>query len=42
MLQGVDNHGKRKYRELVKPKLPNHKLFDPGNENQKEAAFFSI
>ena len=26
-LQGVDNHGKRKYRKLVKPKLPNHKLF---------------
>ena len=27
VLQGVDNHGKRKYRKLVKPKLPNHKPF---------------
>ena len=33
-LQGVDDHGMRKYRKLMKPKLPNHKLFDPGNENQ--------
>ena len=42
VLQGVDNHGKRKYRKLVKPKLPNHKLFDPGNENQKEDYFYSL
>ena len=41
-LQGVDNHGKRKYRKLVKPKLPNHKLLDPGNENQKEDYFYSL
>ena len=42
VLQCVDNHGKRKYRKLVKPKLPNHKLFDPGNENQKEDYFYSL
>ena len=42
VLQGVDNHGKRKYRKLMKPKLPNHKLFDPGNENQKEDYFYSL
>ena len=39
-LQGVDDHGMRKYRKLMKPKLPNHKLFDPGNENQKEDDYF--
>ena len=42
VLQGVDNHGKRKYRKLVKPKLHNHKHFDPGNENQKEDYFYSL
>ena len=41
-LQGVDDHGMRKYRKLVKPKLPNHKLFDSGNENQKEDYFYSL
>ena len=35
-LQGLDEQGQRKYRKLNKPKLPNHKLFDPENENQRE------
>ena len=41
-LQGVDKHGKRQYRKLTKPKLPNHKLFDPDNENQREEFFYSL
>ena len=35
-LQGLDEQGQRKYRKLNKPKLPNHKLFDPENENQRD------
>ena len=34
---GLDKHGKRQYRKLTKPKLPNHKLFDPENENQSKS-----
>ena len=41
-LQGVDTHGKRQYRKLTKCKLPNHKLFDPDNENQREEYFYSL
>ena len=41
-LQGLDKHGKRQYRKLTKPKLPNHKLFDPDNENQREEFFYSL
>ena len=33
-MQGVDRHGKRQ--------LPNHKLFDPDNENQREEFFYSL
>ena len=39
---GIDEHGKRKYRKLAKPKLPNHKLYDPDNENQREDYFYSL
>ena len=28
---GVDNAGQSVYRTLGKPKLPNHKIFDPKN-----------
>ena len=41
-MQGVDTHGKRQYRKLTKPKLPNHKLFDPDNANQREEFFYSL
>ena len=27
--QGIDTSGQRVYRKLTKPKLPNHKIFDP-------------
>ena len=47
--QGRDRQGRRIYKKLIKPKLPNHKLFDPENENQRElllllpsSAFLSI
>ena len=46
---GKDRQGRRTYKKLTKPKLPNHKLFDPENENQKggilllpSSAFLSI
>ena len=41
-LQGLDEQGQRKYRKLNKPKLPNHKLFDPENENQREQYYYSL
>ena len=40
--QGVDNAGQRVYRKLGKPKLPNHKVFDPENENQRQEYFYSL
>ena len=30
---GQDDSGRYKYRKLSKPRLPNHKLFDPNKEN---------
>ena len=39
---GVDNQGQRVYRKLGKPKLPNHKIFDPENENQREDYYYSL
>ena len=32
--QSRDDDGNRKYTKLKKPRLPNHKLFDPQKENQ--------
>ena len=34
--QSTDDNGKRQYTKLKKPYLPNHKLFDPQKENQRE------
>ena len=42
VFQGVDTNGQRVYKELSKPKLPNHKIFDPENENQKQDYFYSL
>ena len=39
---GVDNQGQRVYRKLGKPKLPNHKIFDLENENQREDYYYSL
>ena len=30
-----DDKGERKYAELKKPRLPNHKLLNPQKENQR-------
>ena len=37
-----DDSGNRKYTKLGKPRLPNHKLFDPENENQREDYYYSL
>ncbi|KAL5505298.1 hypothetical protein EMCRGX_G006706 [Ephydatia muelleri] len=39
---GTDKDGSRVYQKLQKPLLPNHKLFDPSNENQREDYFYSL
>ena len=33
---------KTKYTKLKKSRLPNHKLFDPQKENQREDYFYSL
>ena len=40
--QGKDDNGNRKYRKLTKPRLPNHKLFDPETEAQREDYYYSL
>ena len=40
--QHRDDDGNRKYTKLKKPRLPNHKLFDPHKENQREDYFYSL
>ena len=40
--QGLDDQGRRKYRKLMKPRLPNHKHFDPENESQREDYYYSL
>ena len=37
-----NNSGQRKYLSLAKPCLPNHGLFDPNRENQREDYFYSM
>ena len=39
---GTDGSANRKYRKLTKPRLPNHKLFDPEREDQTEAYYYSL
>ena len=38
----ANNSGQRKYCRLAKPCLPNHRLFDPNKENQREDYFYSM
>ncbi len=38
--QSKDSSGNRKYRKLTKPWLPNHKLYDPAYENQREDYYY--
>ena len=40
--QSKDSRGNRMYKKLRKPRLPNHKLFDPENENQREDYYYSL
>ena len=39
---GYDNHGNRKYTKLQKPRLPNHKIFDPNKEDEREDYYYSL
>ena len=39
---GLDKDGKTKYRKLNKSVLPNHKLFNPKKEDEKESYFYSL
>ena len=39
---GIDENGKIKYRKLSKSALPNHKLFNPKKEDEKESYFYSL
>ena len=41
-LSEVDSAGNRKYRKLTKPCLPNHKLYDPSKEDQREDYYYSL
>ena len=40
--QGIDDQGQRVYKKLGKPKLPNHKIFDPEIESQREDYYYSL
>ena len=40
--QGIDDQGQRVYGKLGKPKLPNHKIFDPEIESQREDYYYSL
>ena len=39
---GTDINGERKYRKLTKPVLPNHKIFNPLKEEQRESYYYSL
>ena len=39
---GKDEDGARKHQLLNKPQLPNHKIFNPEKEDQKEAYCYSL
>ena len=40
---GTDSRtGERQYRKLTKPRLPNHRLFDPEKEDQRQGYYYSL
>ena len=39
---GKDGKGQRKYRKVGKPRLVNHKIFDPEKEDHREDYFYSL
>ena len=42
VFNGLDKDGKRSYRKLDKPRLPNFKLFDPQKEEQRDSYFYAL
>ena len=38
----TDASGNRQYRKLMKPKIVNHKLFDPNKPEQREDYFYTL
>ena len=41
-VQGIDTSCQRMYKKVTKPKLPNHKIFDPEKVNQRQDYFYSL
>ena len=39
---GKNDNGDRKYSKLTKPRLPNHKLFHPENDNEREDCYYFL
>ena len=37
-----DKNGQRVYKRLTKPRLPNHKIFDPEKETQRDDYYYSL
>ena len=42
VLSKTDCHGNRKYDRLNKPRLPNHKIYDPSKEDQREDYYYCL
>ena len=42
VLSEVDSSGNRKYWKLLKPCLPNHRLYDPTKPDQQEDYYYSL
>lgn len=39
---GIDKDGKVVYRKLNKTILPNHRIYNPNKENERESYFYSL
>ena len=39
---GYDANGKRVYRKLNKPVIPNHRIYDPNKDDQREDYYYSL
>jgi len=39
---GNDSNDQRIYKIIIKPRLPNHRVYDPSKENEKEDYFYSL
>ena len=38
----LQSSGRRTYKKLNKPHLPNHRVYDPRKENEKQDYFYSL